>query len=386
MPGKRPLPRDTAEVINSQVLNNCCNLGLLLNRFQPWIQDQARQQWNLSLEIKEKKQGNWQSGRAKEERAKGYWLRSSTEGNSIRLHDDPLLLPEYQHVDKELFKEYFQRWLQLTSTYGATEATELRFILTTESKLIVGLGVSNTLEIGITLHHVYGFPFIPASAIKGITRTWTLINLANQLGVPMICTPSSEEEERKGEDDRKPKTPFQQLVNLLDTSLLPEQEFTRQKQITVFQRIQQHSAVADLNGAICTMTFEDFTKHKYVGFFQRIFGYPGSSGNVVFFDALPTDAPRLAVDVMNVHYPDYYSKQELPSDDQNPIPITFLTIDKETDFCFAVAPRRYRYGNDGNNANDMDDARMARTWLQYALCDIGVGAKTGAGYGYFQWR
>jgi hypothetical protein len=53
MPGKRPLPRDTAEVINSQVLNNCCNLGLLLNRFQPWIQDQARQQWNLSLEIKE---------------------------------------------------------------------------------------------------------------------------------------------------------------------------------------------------------------------------------------------------------------------------------------------------------------------------------------------
>lgn len=37
-------------------------------------------------------------------------------------------------------------------------------------RVIVGLGTDSVYETGITLHHVYGFPYIPASAIKGITN------------------------------------------------------------------------------------------------------------------------------------------------------------------------------------------------------------------------
>lgn len=37
-------------------------------------------------------------------------------------------------------------------------------------RVIVGLGTDSVYETGITLHHTYGFPYIPASAIKGITN------------------------------------------------------------------------------------------------------------------------------------------------------------------------------------------------------------------------
>jgi CRISPR-associated protein Cmr6 len=37
-------------------------------------------------------------------------------------------------------------------------------------RVIVGLGTDSVYETGITLHHIYGFPYIPASAIKGITN------------------------------------------------------------------------------------------------------------------------------------------------------------------------------------------------------------------------
>jgi CRISPR-associated protein Cmr6 len=44
-------------------------------------------------------------------------------------------------------------------------------ILTTKTRLIVGLsGSASIFEVGITLHPYYGFPVIPGSAIKGVTR------------------------------------------------------------------------------------------------------------------------------------------------------------------------------------------------------------------------
>lgn len=37
-------------------------------------------------------------------------------------------------------------------------------------RVVVGLGTDSVYETGITLHHIYGFPYIPASGIKGITN------------------------------------------------------------------------------------------------------------------------------------------------------------------------------------------------------------------------
>jgi CRISPR type III-B/RAMP module RAMP protein Cmr6 len=43
------------------------------------------------------------------------------------------------------------------------------FIMETIWRMVVGLGSANVLEgSGMTLHHIYGFPYIPASGVKGI--------------------------------------------------------------------------------------------------------------------------------------------------------------------------------------------------------------------------
>lgn len=41
-------------------------------------------------------------------------------------------------------------------------------LFSTTSRLIIGLGGESVLETGITLHHTYGTPLIPGSALKGL--------------------------------------------------------------------------------------------------------------------------------------------------------------------------------------------------------------------------
>lgn len=44
---------------------------------------------------------------------------------------------------------------------------------------VVGLGNSSVYENGITLHHIYGIPYIPGSAVKGVVRNWIISNCFN---------------------------------------------------------------------------------------------------------------------------------------------------------------------------------------------------------------
>ncbi len=41
-------------------------------------------------------------------------------------------------------------------------------------RLALGLGDASVYETSITLHHIYGIPYIPASAIKGVVRSWII--------------------------------------------------------------------------------------------------------------------------------------------------------------------------------------------------------------------
>jgi CRISPR-associated protein Cmr6 len=63
---------------------------------------------------------------------------------------------------RQLYQVAFNRWKQ--SLPELTAATELQ----TAGRLIVGLGSENVLETGITLHHTYGMPILPGSALKGL--------------------------------------------------------------------------------------------------------------------------------------------------------------------------------------------------------------------------
>lgn len=47
-------------------------------------------------------------------------------------------------------------------------------------RLIVGIGHESVYETSITLHHIYGIPFIPGQAIKGVTRSWIITEVFGQ--------------------------------------------------------------------------------------------------------------------------------------------------------------------------------------------------------------
>ena len=49
------------------------------------------------------------------------------------------------------------------------------FELKTDWKLSIGLGGASVFETGITLHHIYGIPYIPGSAIKGSVRSYVIL-------------------------------------------------------------------------------------------------------------------------------------------------------------------------------------------------------------------
>lgn len=104
------------------------------------------------------------------------------------------------------------------------------------------------------------------------------------------------------------------------------------------------------------------------------------SGGAVFFDAIPRQVPKLQLDVMNPHYPDYYGDKNgrvAPTDSQNPIPVYFLTVAPNTEFRFAVGWR----GALNEEARRL--RALAQEWLIKGLTELGAGAKTSAGYGYF---
>lgn len=63
----------------------------------------------------------------------------------------------------DAYRQAFDRWKQ---TLIALNAATDNFVVRT--RLIVGLGSESVRETGITLHHTYGMPVIPGSALKGL--------------------------------------------------------------------------------------------------------------------------------------------------------------------------------------------------------------------------
>ncbi|RMH34844.1 MAG: type III-B CRISPR module RAMP protein Cmr6 [Nitrospirae bacterium] len=61
-----------------------------------------------------------------------------------------------------LYRTAFERWKASCSPDSVSDT------LVTQGRLIVGLGSENVLETGIRLHHTYGTPIIPGSALKGL--------------------------------------------------------------------------------------------------------------------------------------------------------------------------------------------------------------------------
>jgi CRISPR-associated protein Cmr6 len=234
-----------------------------------------------------------------------------------------------KQADRRLLTAWNERWEASVQRAGGSG-----FSLSTDWRFVPGLGRKGPLEAGFTFHR-YGFPILPGSSVKGIARAFGLGQVAEALAA----------------------SDLNKLDELL--SLDKEEKYT--------QRLAQEYPAASQKALQTAANF------------RAIFGSPVGAGRAVFFDAIPAPGrlPRLCVDLMNPHYPDYYQGGQYPTNWQSPRPVFFLAVDEGVEFRFAVGWR-----------GQADSARrdQAEDWLRGGLAMLGAGAKTSAGYGAFSER
>lgn len=191
------------------------------------------------------------------------------------------------------------------------------FVAKLRSRLIVNQAGGVLENAGLCLHPHFGAPFIPGSAVKGVARhaAWCEWN----------------------------------------------EEPDAAKKDAVAKRIAEIFGYPTNDDGLDAFLAARGWKDK------------SSSGSVAFLPAVPTDAGRLATDIVNCHHPDYYGgRRNVATDDESPIPLPFPTVDEGVSFVFSIVPVR-----------PGADIESAKKWLVRALSENGAGAKTAAGYGWF---
>lgn len=133
---------------------------------------------------------------------------------------------------------------------------------------------------------------------------------------------------------------------------------------------------------------------------EAVFGAPrpgedhadeARDGAAVFLDALPGEtAARVGEQVMTPHHRDYYEGRQTasgtrtpPAEYHNPVPVPFLVIDSGV-FHTAVVVDHNRAATDQHAAREhaVKLADDAAALLKEAVDELGLGAKTAAGFGY----
>ncbi|WP_427365701.1 type III-B CRISPR module RAMP protein Cmr6 [Candidatus Caldatribacterium saccharofermentans] len=206
-------------------------------------------------------------------------------------------------------------------------------------RLVVGLGGVHPEETSMIFHHVYGIPYIPGSAVKGVTRQWAVRRMGEEVW----------QKNRDVEWDDI----LEYLVSSLERGVLEERE----------------------GWEIGEETQKEFKKAV------AVFGTQEHEGGVIFLDAYPVRNLRCKLDIMNPHYAKYYEDEnnpEIPGDWLSPVPIPFLTVDSGTEFLFFLLSR------DSELFDAMDLLDTACSWLKEALEKEGLGAKGSLGYGRFR--
>lgn len=80
----------------------------------------------------------------------------------------------------ELIDSISTRYEEIKKTMEKNGFNVCSFECKPEWRFIIGLGSESIYEVSITLHHIYGFPYIPGSALKGFTRNWIINNNFDQ--------------------------------------------------------------------------------------------------------------------------------------------------------------------------------------------------------------
>jgi CRISPR type III-B/RAMP module RAMP protein Cmr6 len=101
-------------------------------------------------------------------------------------------------------------------------------------------------------------------------------------------------------------------------------------------------------------------------------------GTIAFLSASPNRDPGLELDVVTPHHTKYYQGElSAATDTEEPVPVFFPAVKPQGEndyFTFPLIPLRLA------QPGDLD---IAKRWLAHGLQLLGLGAKTNAGYGWF---
>lgn len=229
------------------------------------------------------------------------------------------------------YSDYVAAWLA-----SFTGVPARMFALTFSTRLLIGHGTSSGTDVGLTMHHAWGTPLVPGSALKGIVAH----HVASSYGVD--------------------HAPWRGVG-------------------------WERTAIARGPGEIYRGLFGAPDAED-----DRTVGAPGATrGLVTFHDALyrgiapppsgarngrspPPDprTPPFAADVLTVHQKDYYnsSGDHEPSDHDSPNPVAFLSVRPYAQFTVMLE-------------GPPDWTRLAGHLLSEALESTSVGGKGTGGYG-----
>lgn len=202
-----------------------------------------------------------------------------------------------------------------------------------ESRLAVNLSGSLVQNAGICLDRLFGVPYLPGSAVKGVCRHVALEDLrAGKLSL----------------------ADFQDIFGTADIDFKESTSRAKGGELEAFRdQIGRDGIVENKKGCID------------------------------FLAAFPRNEAHLMVDMTNVHFSDYYkSGNETDLRKERPMPNPFPVVEKGAEFAFCIAL------NSMGGRLESDDRRnelleKTSNLLRRAMEVAGFGAKTGAGYGWF---
>src|SRR5690606_38602610 len=237
----------------------------------------------------------------------------------------------------------FERW---RASFTATGDRVAEFTL--ESRLLIGHGNASATDVGLTVHHTWGVPVIPGSALKGL-----LAHYVDATYGPADVTRTPREQE--GEE--RIRSDFQGVT-------------------------WRNSRIQRGPGKVYRALFGAPDALEDAMMRENNFEAGAAAGLVTFHDALyvpgSLDNKPFAVDVLTVHQKSYYDSlgQSAPNDYDSPNPVAFLTVRPKCRFLLALS-----------GPSEWTD--LAGKLLADALASWGVGGKTSAGYGIgkvSEWR
>jgi CRISPR-associated protein Cmr6 len=260
-----------------------------------------------------------------------------------------------------------------------------------QSRLMVNMAGGVMENAGLCLDR-FGLPYIPGSAVKGCARRAALAALHEW------C-------EAGGKPEHKPigpdnplapccaafTTPAEMLAVIARVFGWCEQDWSdrsnqsdflwacgqnhREIWHTAAQALATHFGwkIADKHGDTPWKSLPNFA-----GSVSFLPAYPVDLGKTGKVDGLPIELPplgKLELDVVTCHHRDYYAgKFPIATDTEEPVPVVFPAVAPGHVFAFAIVPLR---------GADAQLIQHARTWLATGLSGFGIGAKTAAGYGWF---